>query len=209
MMFVCWVCALGLGRKFSLSFFRESFCEIHFLFLRKILYEKTKLLRKFLRKQNFWFREKILGRSRGSVKMMWFCNIFNYGGDKSFRFCFFVKFSFRFCKKILAKVQNFHKNLIFAVLEPLRFGSNQMRLSAAPAMLKWPYGSCHHRYWLKHIKLISWPHGLVVFWRIFVKFKSFRENLSRKIDKISQKSIHFLPKFSFSRKVKKVFSSQP
>jgi hypothetical protein len=49
--------ALGLGRKFSLSFFCESFREIHFLFSRKILYEKTKVLRKFSRKQNFRFRE--------------------------------------------------------------------------------------------------------------------------------------------------------
>jgi hypothetical protein len=44
---------LGLGRKFSLSFFRKSFREIHFSFSRKILYEKTKLSRKFSQKQNF------------------------------------------------------------------------------------------------------------------------------------------------------------
>jgi hypothetical protein len=37
---------LGLGRKFSLSFFRESFREIDFSFSRKILYKKTKLSRK-------------------------------------------------------------------------------------------------------------------------------------------------------------------
>jgi hypothetical protein len=62
----------------------------------------------------------------------------------------FAKFNFRFREKILAKVlnfrENFRGNLIFAVLEPLRFGSNQTRLSAAPALLKWPYKSCNHRY---------------------------------------------------------------
>jgi hypothetical protein len=42
-----YVLGLGLGRKFSLTFFRESFREIHFSLSRKILYKKTKLSRKF------------------------------------------------------------------------------------------------------------------------------------------------------------------
>jgi hypothetical protein len=72
-------------------------------------------------------------------------------GTKVFAFVFFAKvfgkINFRFCEKFLSKVRNFHKNLILAVLEPLRFGSNQMRLSAAPAL---PYNtkhkSRHHRF---------------------------------------------------------------
>jgi hypothetical protein len=51
--------ALGLGRKFSLSFFRESFREILFSFSRKKRDENTKLSRKFSRKLNFRFRENL------------------------------------------------------------------------------------------------------------------------------------------------------
>jgi hypothetical protein len=79
--------------------------------------------------------------------MMWFCYKFNRVGDESFRFrCFresFREIYFSFLRKNLG--ESFRENLIVVVLEPLRFGSNQMRLSAAPALLKWPYKSCHHR----------------------------------------------------------------
>jgi hypothetical protein len=68
-------------------------------------------------------------RSQSSVKMMWLCNIFNYGGDERFRFRFFRE-SFR--KKILTKVrifcESFRENLIFfrttvatSVAEPHHF----------------------------------------------------------------------------------------
>jgi hypothetical protein len=158
---------IGLGRKFLYSFFRESFREIYNSFSRKILYEKTKLSRKFSQKLNFWFREnagekitqrqilficltKNIRRSRSSVKMMGFCYILNRVGDESFRFgCFresFREIYFSFSRKNLG--ESFRENLIVVVLEPLRFGTNQMRLSAALALLKWPYKSCHHRNWL-------------------------------------------------------------
>jgi hypothetical protein len=50
---------VGLGRKFSLSLFRESFREFLFSFSRKNLDKNTKLLRKFSRKLIFGFRENI------------------------------------------------------------------------------------------------------------------------------------------------------
>jgi hypothetical protein len=42
---------LGLGRKFSFSFFRESFRETHFSFSRNICDENTKLSQKFSQKR--------------------------------------------------------------------------------------------------------------------------------------------------------------
>jgi hypothetical protein len=51
---------LGLGRKFSLSFFRKSFREIHFSFLRKILYEKTKVFAK----TKFLISRKLTGKNQ-------------------------------------------------------------------------------------------------------------------------------------------------
>jgi hypothetical protein len=52
--------AVGLGRKFSLSFFRE----ILFSFSRKNRDENTKLSRKFSRKVNFCFRENLAGKQQ-------------------------------------------------------------------------------------------------------------------------------------------------
>jgi hypothetical protein len=107
-----WTCLdIGLGGKFSLSFFRESFREIHFSFSRKILYEKTKFL----------ISRKCRGKNPSTANFIYMS----------------------FSRKNLGK--SFRENLIVVVLEPLRFGSNKIRFSAAPALLKWPYKSSDHR----------------------------------------------------------------
>jgi hypothetical protein len=75
---------VGLGRKFSLSLFRESFREIHFSFSRKILYEKTKLSRKFSRKLNFRFVEN----SGGNItqrQFLFICTTKNIGKESDQR----------------------------------------------------------------------------------------------------------------------------
>jgi hypothetical protein len=72
---------VGLGRKFSLSFFRESFCEIHFSFSRKILCEKTKVSRKFPRNQNFLFREN--SREKINKRQIFFISITKNIGKES------------------------------------------------------------------------------------------------------------------------------
>jgi hypothetical protein len=124
------VFAFVFSLKFSLKFtfrfrksfftkrqkFRESFREN-----KMFDFAKTHGKKSINGKFSLLLLLKILGRSLSSVKMMWFCNKFHEGGDKSFRFRFvakvFAKFNFCIREKILAKLQNFRQsfreNLIF------------------------------------------------------------------------------------------------
>jgi hypothetical protein len=110
------------------------------------------------------------------------------------------------------------RKLNFFVLEPISFGSNQMRLSAAPVLLKWPFKSCHHRYLtVAHqvYKLYSW---FSMFFGAFSSNLHFRENISQKVfaktfreklTKFRENQYTFRQSFRFRERSKKCFRPNP